>query len=97
MAWLCGNASCFAYALQAERHGNQRDTEVADRVARRRPLRDTHGRPAGRILSTSTPAYVEVMYGCPSAGMILAMLNYRLNPNDARPGQALERLRQKKK
>jgi len=34
------------------------------------------------ILARNVPAYVEALYGVPSAGMLLALLNYRLHPKE---------------
>jgi acyl-CoA synthetase (AMP-forming)/AMP-acid ligase II len=34
------------------------------------------------ILSRNNPEYIEALYGVPSAGMILTLLNYRLHPKE---------------
>jgi acyl-CoA synthetase (AMP-forming)/AMP-acid ligase II len=41
-------------------------------------------RPGDRvgILAQNVPEYVEALYGVPSAGLVLTLLNYRLNPKE---------------
>ena len=41
-------------------------------------------RPGDRvgILAQNVPEYVEALYGVPSAGLVLTLLNYRLNPRE---------------
>ena len=34
------------------------------------------------ILAQNVPEYVEALYGVPSAGLVLTLLNYRLNPKE---------------
>jgi acyl-CoA synthetase (AMP-forming)/AMP-acid ligase II len=58
--------------------------ELGARVARLRAALLGVARPGDRvaILARNVPEYVEAFYAVPSAGMILTLLNYRLNPKE---------------
>ena len=56
---------------------NARSLRLAGALSR---LADPGDRVA--ILARNVPAYVEALYGVPSAGMILTLLNYRLHPKE---------------